>query len=147
MCDASGASSVQLTSTAHGLAAMISTAASGLGAQFTCHDIQPLPDEVEFLAAGLVDHMHVVLVPILLGRGVRLWDGLESLEKDYQQLRCLAAGRVPWPRQVPQVSQRQELILCAVAYELKFSMPVRPAIARSARCSGRPGLDQLRNSA
>jgi hypothetical protein len=87
MCDASGASSVQLTSTAHGLAAMISTTAFGLGARFTCHDIQPLPDEVEFLAAGLVDHMHVVLVPILLGRGVRLWDGLESLEKDYQQLR------------------------------------------------------------
>ena len=28
--------------------------------------------------------MHVVLVPILLGRGVRLWDGLEGLEKDYQ---------------------------------------------------------------
>ena len=38
----------------------------------------------EFLAAGLVDHMHIVVVPILLGRGVRLWDGLESLEKDYQ---------------------------------------------------------------
>jgi dihydrofolate reductase len=37
----------------------------------------------EFLAAGLVDHMHVVVVPILLGRGVRLWDGLEALEKDY----------------------------------------------------------------
>jgi hypothetical protein len=33
MCDASGASSVQLTSSAHGLAAMISTAASGLGAR------------------------------------------------------------------------------------------------------------------
>jgi dihydrofolate reductase len=38
----------------------------------------------EFLAAGLVDHMHVVVVPILLGRGVRLWDGLEGLEKDYK---------------------------------------------------------------
>jgi dihydrofolate reductase len=37
----------------------------------------------EFLKAGLVDHMHVVVVPILLGRGVRLWDGLEGLEKDY----------------------------------------------------------------
>jgi dihydrofolate reductase len=36
----------------------------------------------DFLAAGLVDHMHVVVVPIVLGRGVRLWDGLESLEKD-----------------------------------------------------------------
>jgi len=26
-----------------------------------------------FIAAGLVDHLHVVQVPILLGRGVRLW--------------------------------------------------------------------------
>ncbi|SDS55130.1 dihydrofolate reductase family protein [Jiangella sp. DSM 45060] len=38
----------------------------------------------EFLAAGLIDHLHVVVVPILLGRGVRLWDGLEGLEKDYR---------------------------------------------------------------
>ena len=37
----------------------------------------------EFVAAGLVDQMHVVIVPILLGRGVRLWDGLEGIEKDY----------------------------------------------------------------
>ncbi|GAA1640611.1 dihydrofolate reductase family protein [Kribbella alba] len=36
-----------------------------------------------FLAAGLVDHMHVAQVPIVLGRGVRLWDGLESLEETY----------------------------------------------------------------
>ena len=38
----------------------------------------------EFVAAGLVDHMHIVVVPILLGRGVRLWDGLEGIEKNYQ---------------------------------------------------------------
>ena len=38
----------------------------------------------DFLAAGLVDHMHIVVVPILLGRGVRLWDGLEDFEKEYQ---------------------------------------------------------------
>jgi dihydrofolate reductase len=38
----------------------------------------------DFLAAGLVDHLHVAVVPILLGRGVRLWDGLEGLEKDYR---------------------------------------------------------------
>lgn len=37
----------------------------------------------DFLAAGLVDHLHVVQVPIVLGRGVRLWDGLEALEEDY----------------------------------------------------------------
>jgi dihydrofolate reductase len=38
----------------------------------------------DFLAAGLVDQAHIVVVPILLGRGVRLWDGLEALENDYQ---------------------------------------------------------------
>jgi dihydrofolate reductase len=37
-----------------------------------------------FLAAGLVDHMHLVVVPIVLGRGVRLWDGLAGLEKNYE---------------------------------------------------------------
>jgi dihydrofolate reductase len=37
----------------------------------------------DFLAEGLVDHMHLVQVPIVLGRGVRLWDGLESLEETY----------------------------------------------------------------
>jgi dihydrofolate reductase len=38
----------------------------------------------EFLKAGVVDHMHIVVVPILLGRGVRLWDGLEGLEKNFK---------------------------------------------------------------
>ncbi|WP_127130263.1 dihydrofolate reductase family protein [Georgenia sp. SYP-B2076] len=37
----------------------------------------------EFLAADLIDHMHVALVPIVLGRGVRLWDGLEGLERRF----------------------------------------------------------------
>lgn len=36
-----------------------------------------------FLAAGLIDHLHVVVVPIVLGRGVRLWDGLEGIEDGY----------------------------------------------------------------
>ena len=43
-----------------------------------CHDVR------EFLAARLIDHMHIAVVPILLGRGERLWDGLEGLEKDYE---------------------------------------------------------------
>lgn len=34
----------------------------------------------QFLAADLIDRMHLVLVPIILGRGERLWDGLEALE-------------------------------------------------------------------
>jgi len=38
----------------------------------------------DFVAAGLIDHMHITVAPILLGRGVRLWDGLEGLEKDYE---------------------------------------------------------------
>ena len=37
----------------------------------------------DFLAAGLIDHMHLVQVPIVLGRGVRLWDGLEGLDETF----------------------------------------------------------------
>ncbi len=37
----------------------------------------------DFIAAGLVDHIHLVQTPIVLGRGVRLWDGLEALETHY----------------------------------------------------------------
>ena len=36
-----------------------------------------------FLAAGLVDQLHVAIVPIVLGKGSRLWDGVEGLERDY----------------------------------------------------------------
>jgi dihydrofolate reductase len=37
----------------------------------------------EFLDADLVDHLHVVVVPIVLGGGVRLWDGLARLEERF----------------------------------------------------------------
>lgn len=37
----------------------------------------------DFLAARLIDHMHVAVVPLLLNRGQRLWDGLEGIEQDY----------------------------------------------------------------
>ncbi|WP_326691676.1 dihydrofolate reductase family protein [Streptomyces sp. NBC_01795] len=37
-----------------------------------------------FLAADLVDHMHIAVVPIVLGRGERLWDGLEGIEERFQ---------------------------------------------------------------
>jgi dihydrofolate reductase len=36
-----------------------------------------------FLAADLIDQMHVVITPIVLGRGERLWDGLEGLEERF----------------------------------------------------------------
>src|SRR5215207_1809470 len=34
----------------------------------------------DFLRAGLVDHLHVMIAPILLGRGTRLWDDLRGLD-------------------------------------------------------------------
>ena len=37
----------------------------------------------DFVAAGLVDHLHLVQVPIVLGRGVRVWDGLYALEETF----------------------------------------------------------------
>lgn len=37
----------------------------------------------EFLKAGLVDRLHVAIAPILLGRGIRLWDDLRGLESGY----------------------------------------------------------------
>ncbi|BDT84964.1 dihydrofolate reductase family protein [Nocardia cyriacigeorgica] len=36
-----------------------------------------------YLAAGLVDQLHVGITPILLGRGERLWDDLRELESGY----------------------------------------------------------------
>ena len=37
----------------------------------------------EFLQADLIDEMHIAVVPIILGRGERLWDGLEGLENRF----------------------------------------------------------------
>jgi dihydrofolate reductase len=37
----------------------------------------------QFLAADLVDHMHLAVVPIVLGRGERLWDGLDGLHEHF----------------------------------------------------------------
>ncbi|MCK6080299.1 dihydrofolate reductase family protein [Microbacterium sp. EYE_5] len=37
-----------------------------------------------FLREGLVDDLHVAIVPILLGRGIRLWDDLRGLEQGYR---------------------------------------------------------------
>ncbi len=38
----------------------------------------------EFLDAGLVDTLHIVVAPIELGRGERLWNGPEDLTGRYQ---------------------------------------------------------------
>ncbi len=37
----------------------------------------------EFLLAGLVDHVHLMIAPIVLGRGTVLWDGLGGLERTH----------------------------------------------------------------
>lgn len=40
----------------------------------------------EFLKAGLVDQLHVAVVPILLGRGINLWSDLRGFEDGYDVL-------------------------------------------------------------
>lgn len=37
----------------------------------------------EFLDADLVDYLHIVVSPIILGRGVSLWDGQEGIEQRF----------------------------------------------------------------
>jgi dihydrofolate reductase len=48
----------------------------------------------DFVAEGLVDHLHLVQVPVVLGRGVRLWDGLEALEENFDVEATSTAGGV-----------------------------------------------------
>ena len=38
----------------------------------------------DFLRADLVDHLHVMIAPVLLGRGNRLWDDLAGLELTHE---------------------------------------------------------------
>ncbi|MEN2741028.1 dihydrofolate reductase family protein [Microbacterium sp. X-17] len=37
----------------------------------------------QFLLAGLVDRLHVMIAPVILGRGTLLWDDLRGLEDGY----------------------------------------------------------------
>ena len=48
----------------------------------------------DFLRAGLVDQLHVAIVPILLGRGIRLWDDLRGFEAGYRVTSELATSGV-----------------------------------------------------
>ncbi len=45
----------------------------------------------EFLAADLVDHLHIAVVPIVLGRGEPLWQGLEGLEKRFAEVESVSS--------------------------------------------------------
>jgi dihydrofolate reductase len=38
----------------------------------------------EYLRAGLVDEMHTVVSPVMLGKGERLWDGLDLVAAGYE---------------------------------------------------------------
>lgn len=48
----------------------------------------------EYLRAGLVDDLHVAIVPIILGSGIRLWDDLRGLENDAQVTSVVAPSGV-----------------------------------------------------
>ena len=48
----------------------------------------------EFLRAGLVDRLHVAIVPILLGRGIRLWDDLRGFEDGYEVMSEVAPSGI-----------------------------------------------------
>ena len=45
----------------------------------------------EFLAADLVDYLHLVVVPIIVGRGVNLWDGLEGVEANFRRIESVTS--------------------------------------------------------
>ena len=87
-----------------------------------------------FLAADLIDYLHIVVVPIVLGRGVRLWDGLDALEARFriegrdQPQRChpsdlhplVTASSHRYPRQMLSTSER-----CARHCSKTPSIPLR----------------------
>lgn len=45
-----------------------------------------------FLEAGLVDYLHLVIAPVLLGRGSQLWsEGLDGLEGKFDDVRVTSS--------------------------------------------------------
>ncbi len=47
-----------------------------------------------FLKEGLIDEAHIVITPLVLGRGERLWDGLENLTDTYAVSEAVGIGNV-----------------------------------------------------
>lgn len=45
-----------------------------------------------FLRAGLVDEAHIIVAPLILGRGERLWDGLDNLNDLYTVNEAIGIG-------------------------------------------------------
>lgn len=46
----------------------------------------------DFFRAGLIDEAHVVIVPIVLGKGENLWEGLENLTEQYSVSESVGFG-------------------------------------------------------
>jgi dihydrofolate reductase len=58
----------------------------------------------EYLRAGLVDDLHVVIVPVLLGDGERLFDDLGDAVDGYECAELVASSSVVHVRMVPSVA-------------------------------------------
>lgn len=69
-----------LTATPHEALAVATEASAGADVRIGGGPTTVRP----FLTAGLVDELHVAITPILLGRGIRLWDDLRELERGYR---------------------------------------------------------------
>ncbi len=48
----------------------------------------------QYLRAGLVDDLHLVVVPVLLGNGERLFDNLDTIPEQYQCIQQLSSSAV-----------------------------------------------------
>lgn len=48
----------------------------------------------DYLREGLVDEAHIVIVPIVLGHGENLWEGLENLTDIYDVVESIGDGNV-----------------------------------------------------
>ncbi len=48
----------------------------------------------QYLAAGLVDELHIAIAPVLLGAGERLFDGLGGVEDRYECVEFVSTANV-----------------------------------------------------
>jgi dihydrofolate reductase len=48
----------------------------------------------QYLAAGLVDELHLAISPVLLGQGERLFDKVDSLASEYEVSRVVPSPKV-----------------------------------------------------
>jgi len=90
----------------------------------------------DFLAAGLVDQMHLVQVPIVVGRGVRIWDGLEALEDTND----IEAVFLPQLRHPPHIYAEGRLVKVATESQVVTgSVGLDAAERRNTRAMSRRG--------